>query len=177
MPVAEVDQRRQGTRTVLVVDDHRAFAELLSEALGFSGLTPVGVASSAAQAVAMATELQPDIVVMDIERPQQDGLRATRRIREVCPDAVVAVVTAISRADRRGTPPRAHNAPTTTVVDGGSGSAARPTRAISQAGRTRCASALLCRYSSPAARRGACVRTRRCSERMRGTREGRRLLA
>jgi DNA-binding NarL/FixJ family response regulator len=80
--------------TVLLVDDHQVFAELLGGALTSSGMTVVGIAQSGPQAVAMARELQPDLVVMDIEMPRQDGLVATRHIREVSPHSVVAVVTA-----------------------------------------------------------------------------------
>src|SRR5687768_7032667 len=79
---------------VLVVDDHRTFAELLSGALEAGGMTSVGAASSTAQAVSMAEDLRPDIVVMDIQMGRDDGLAATRRIRELLPDTVVAVVTA-----------------------------------------------------------------------------------
>jgi len=80
---------------VLVVDDHKTFADLLSLALSSEpDLDCVGTAGSAAEAVAMAAELKPDIVVMDIEMPRQDGLAATRRLREVVPDLVIVVVTA-----------------------------------------------------------------------------------
>src|SRR5919107_3651424 len=78
------------SRSVLVVDDHVTFAELLSGALEASGMRSVGVASSAAEAVAIAGREQPDVVVMDIEMPRSDGLAATRQVREVAPHAVIA---------------------------------------------------------------------------------------
>ena len=105
----ETEGETQRVSTVLVVDDHRSFAEMLSAALdGVPGLRCVGTASSAAEGIALARRLQPDIVVMDIQMPREDGLAATARLREVLPDAVVAVVTAhtspewVSRAAQAG---------------------------------------------------------------------------
>ncbi len=95
MTLAQLDRSavRDAPR-VLIVDDHRTFAELLAGALAAAGMNVLGTAHSAAEAVTMAEELQPDVVVMDIEMPREDGLSATRRLREVAPHTAVAVVTA-----------------------------------------------------------------------------------
>jgi len=93
--VAAEDPAGVGVRTILVVDDHRSFADMLSAALDtVDGLTCVATAETAAEGVALAARLRPSIVIMDIQMPGQDGPTATRQIREVTPDTLIAVVTA-----------------------------------------------------------------------------------
>jgi DNA-binding NarL/FixJ family response regulator len=91
---ATLETTSTDAKTVLVVDDHRIFADLLSGALASAGMKSLGVATSAAQAIAMVRDLRPDVVVMDINMPKQDGLAATRRIRELSPGTKVAIMTA-----------------------------------------------------------------------------------
>lgn len=68
---------------VLIVDDHRLFAESLSTLLGEDErIDVVGIVGNGAEAVELATQLEPDIVLMDFKMPVADGLEATRRIRE-----------------------------------------------------------------------------------------------
>jgi DNA-binding NarL/FixJ family response regulator len=86
--------------TVLVIDDHRSFAELLGGALNtVSGMRCVGIATTAEMGIRRAIELQPAVIVVDIEMPGRDGLWATRQLREAAPDSVVAVVTAYASPD------------------------------------------------------------------------------
>lgn len=85
----------QPATTILIVDDHRSFADLLAGALNtVPGMVCIGTATTAAEGVEMAIALRPSVVVMDIEMPGEDGLAATRRIRQEAPDAVIAIITA-----------------------------------------------------------------------------------
>ena len=66
---------------VLVVDDHPVYRDGLAMLLGsVPGLAVVGTAADGAEAVRLAREEQPDVVVMDVQMPGMDGIAATREI-------------------------------------------------------------------------------------------------
>ena len=82
---------------VLIVDDQLLYAEALSVLLGQErGLEVVGIAGDGREALAAAAELQPDVVLMDIEMPLLDGISATRLLRERLPATKVVVMTALT---------------------------------------------------------------------------------
>jgi DNA-binding NarL/FixJ family response regulator len=83
-----------GSLRVLVADDHPFFRDGLRSLLTSSPDTElVGEASTGEEAISLATELQPDVVLMDIQMPGISGIEATRKIAQECPRVRILVVT------------------------------------------------------------------------------------
>jgi DNA-binding NarL/FixJ family response regulator len=82
------------TIRVLIADDQRVVREGLAMLLGLlEGIEVVGTAADGEQAVAMAGELEPDVLLLDLRMPRCDGVEATRRLRERGPEPKVLVLT------------------------------------------------------------------------------------
>jgi DNA-binding NarL/FixJ family response regulator len=79
---------------ILVVDDHQMLREALVGMLELSGFEVVGAVGDGADATSVATELEPDVVLMDLSMPVMNGLDATRLLREVVPAAAIVVFSA-----------------------------------------------------------------------------------
>lgn len=92
-PGAAAQDATSRTR-VLVVDDHRTFAELLAWALdGEPDLVCVGHAQTSADAIEAAWRLTPDIVMMDLQLPDRDGISTAQELTERDPDLKVLILT------------------------------------------------------------------------------------
>ncbi|MDQ3067509.1 MAG: response regulator transcription factor [Actinomycetota bacterium] len=79
---------------ILVVDDHPLTRDALASLLAQGGFDVIGEASDGAEALVLAHELQPDLVLLDLSMPGLDGLAALPRIRAAAPGCEVVVLTA-----------------------------------------------------------------------------------
>src|SRR3954467_3131679 len=85
---------------VLIVDDIPETRDHLSKLLGFeSDIEVVGAASSGREAIEMARQLTPDVVLMDINMPDMDGISATERLSAEVPSAAVVMMSVQGEAD------------------------------------------------------------------------------
>ena len=79
---------------LMLVDDHAVVRSGLKMLLGTQpDVTVVGEAENGAEAVALARQLKPDVVVMDITLPDISGIEATRQIHASCPESAIVALT------------------------------------------------------------------------------------
>jgi CheY-like chemotaxis protein len=87
----QMPQSLDGQRTILVVDDFDDTRLLLRTLLQRKGYRVVE-AENGVQAIAEAESQQPDLIIMDVEMPELDGLSATRKIRTLANSEEVPIV-------------------------------------------------------------------------------------
>jgi CheY-like chemotaxis protein len=88
---AAANNRKGPPPTILVVDDFEDTRLLLRTWLKRKGFQ-VEEAGNGNEAVAAAERLHPDLIIMDVEMPELDGLAATRKIRQLTNFATVPIV-------------------------------------------------------------------------------------
>jgi DNA-binding NarL/FixJ family response regulator len=86
---------------LLLVDDHALFREGLAGLFAYEDdFVVVGEAGDAATAVAQTATLRPDIVLMDVDMPGEDGIATTRRLKSEFPDVTVVMLTVHDATDK-----------------------------------------------------------------------------
>jgi len=88
--------------TVLIVDDHGGFRACARELLEADGFKVVGEAADAASAIAAARELRPDVVLLDVQLPDFDGIQASREIGALDGGAVIVLISSRDLSDLAG---------------------------------------------------------------------------
>jgi DNA-binding NarL/FixJ family response regulator len=99
-PASGEDGLRTDPIRVIIADDHALFRRGLEMVLqGEAGLELVGQASDGAEAVQVAGEVVPDVVLMDIRMPKITGIEAARQMKEVAPSAKIVMLTISDEED------------------------------------------------------------------------------
>jgi DNA-binding NarL/FixJ family response regulator len=78
---------------LMLADDHRMLREGLRRSMTDQGFDVIGEARDGDEAIRLAEELQPEVILMDVTMPEVDGVEATRQIRLHSPDIRIVMLT------------------------------------------------------------------------------------
>ena len=84
-------------KRVLLVDDASFMRIKMKQVLDQLGHEVVGEAANGEEAITQYIQLKPDVVTMDITMPVMDGVTALRKIRQIDPNAVVVMISAMGQ--------------------------------------------------------------------------------
>jgi DNA-binding NarL/FixJ family response regulator len=83
---------------LVLVDDHEALREGLSDLLGRRGFETLGIASTVAEALEVMRQVVPDVTIVDVQLPDGSGLDLTRQLLRDHPDLTVMIYTGVQDA-------------------------------------------------------------------------------
>jgi two-component system, NarL family, nitrate/nitrite response regulator NarL len=96
---AELGDPKSMPLRCLIVDDNSLFLEGAASMLRREGLDVVGVASSSADAIRLVEELQPDVILVDIDLGDEDGFELTRRLNDISAASSIILVSTHAEED------------------------------------------------------------------------------
>ena len=83
-----------GKLRIVLADDHKMMRDGLKILINSQpDMEVIGEADNGRVAIRLAQELKPDIVVMDVSMPELNGLKATEKLKELCPEIKVLALT------------------------------------------------------------------------------------
>jgi DNA-binding NarL/FixJ family response regulator len=94
----QILERVRPARRVLVVDDHASFRGCARALLESEGFDVVGEAADGESAIALAAELEPELVLLDIQLPDVDGFEVAARLLERNPSLPIVLVSSRDEA-------------------------------------------------------------------------------
>src|SRR5215218_3993534 len=84
----------RGSTRLAIIDDHELARESLRNMLADeSDIEIVGEAANGRQALLLCSRLRPDLILMDVRKPEMDGLAATREVKQRYPETIVMMLT------------------------------------------------------------------------------------
>jgi two-component system, NarL family, nitrate/nitrite response regulator NarL len=90
------------SETVVIVDDHGGFRACARQLLEAEGFEVIGEAADAASGVAVVGDLHPDIVLLDVQLPDTDGVQAARSIAALKGSSAIVLISSRDVSDLLG---------------------------------------------------------------------------